>query len=82
MRNRTLSCISFWAVPGLFPYVLCTPGQGWMICFTFAKPRPMNVNEIKEMVKKWGETAYLCWKAGFDGVQGLTRTHSMSAVNY
>jgi len=34
-----------------------------------AKPRPMEVSEIKEMVKSWGETAYLCWKAGFDGVQ-------------
>jgi 2,4-dienoyl-CoA reductase-like NADH-dependent reductase (Old Yellow Enzyme family) len=36
----------------------------------FAKPRPMTVQEIKEMVKIWGESAYLCWKAGFDGVQG------------
>lgn len=35
----------------------------------FAKPRPMTVEEIGEMVKKWGETAYLCHKAGFDGVQ-------------
>jgi 2,4-dienoyl-CoA reductase-like NADH-dependent reductase (Old Yellow Enzyme family) len=37
----------------------------------FAKPRPLNVEEIGEMVRKWGETAYLCWKAGYDGVQGL-----------
>lgn len=36
----------------------------------FAKPRPMEVEEIKEMARKWGETAFLCWKAGFDGVQG------------
>lgn len=36
----------------------------------FNKPRPMSVPEIKEMVRWWGETAYLCWKAGFDGVQG------------
>ncbi|KAK7885706.1 hypothetical protein LTR67_010057 [Exophiala xenobiotica] len=35
----------------------------------FAKPRPMTIPEIKEMVKSWGETAYLCYKAGFDGVQ-------------
>ncbi|ETI29214.1 hypothetical protein G647_01667 [Cladophialophora carrionii CBS 160.54] len=35
----------------------------------FAKPRPMTVPEIKEMVKTWGESAYLCRKAGFDGVQ-------------
>ena len=38
----------------------------------FAKPRPMTVPEIGEMVKTWGETAYLCWKAGFDGVQVST----------
>lgn len=35
----------------------------------FAKPRAMTVPEIKEMARLWGETAYLCWKAGFDGVQ-------------
>lgn len=35
----------------------------------FAKPRAMTRAEIKEMVKGWGETAYLCHKAGFDGVQ-------------
>ncbi|KIW98717.1 uncharacterized protein Z519_00380 [Cladophialophora bantiana CBS 173.52] len=35
----------------------------------FNKPRPMTIPEIKEMVKSWGETAYLCWKAGFDGIQ-------------
>ena len=36
----------------------------------FAPPRPMTIPEIKEMVKSWGESAYLCWKSGFDGVQG------------
>lgn len=35
----------------------------------FAKPRAMTVPEIKDMAKRWGESAYLCWKAGFDGVQ-------------
>lgn len=35
----------------------------------FAKPRAMTIPEIKEMAGYWGETAYLCWKAGFDGVQ-------------
>lgn len=35
----------------------------------FAKPRAMAKDEIREMVRQWGETAYLCWKAGFDGVQ-------------
>lgn len=35
----------------------------------FAKPRPMTVSDIKQSVREWGETAYLCWKAGFDGVQ-------------
>ena len=38
----------------------------------FAKPRPMSVEEIGDMVRSWGETAYLCWKAGFDGVQVST----------
>lgn len=36
----------------------------------FAKPRPLEKHEIKDMVKSWGETAYLCYQAGFDGVQG------------
>ena len=45
----------------------------------FAPPRPMSVDEIKAMVRTWGETAYLCWKAGFDGVQGGT-PHSLSAA--
>ncbi|KAI1614248.1 hypothetical protein EDD37DRAFT_128270 [Exophiala viscosa] len=35
----------------------------------FNKPRPMTIPEIKQMVKYWGESAYLCYKAGFDGVQ-------------
>ena len=35
----------------------------------FAKPRPMEKEEIKEMVRLWGETAWLCKQAGFDGVQ-------------
>lgn len=36
----------------------------------FNKPKPLSIPEIKEIVKSWGETASLCWKAGFDGVQG------------
>lgn len=35
----------------------------------FNKPRALSVPEIKDVVKMWGETAYLCHKAGFDGVQ-------------
>ncbi|KAK0938802.1 hypothetical protein LTR29_009652 [Friedmanniomyces endolithicus] len=35
----------------------------------FNKPRALSIPEIKEMVKLWGETAYLCQKSGFDGVQ-------------
>lgn len=35
----------------------------------FAKPRALAVPEIKELVKQWGETAYLCYQAGWDGVQ-------------
>jgi 2,4-dienoyl-CoA reductase-like NADH-dependent reductase (Old Yellow Enzyme family) len=35
----------------------------------FAKPRALTIPEIKEMVKWWGETARLCYEAGFDGVQ-------------
>ena len=36
---------------------------------TFNKPRALTVPEIQQVVKEWGETAYLCHKAGFDGVQ-------------
>lgn len=36
---------------------------------SFAKPRPLSVPEIKDLVKQWGETAYLCHEAGYDGVQ-------------
>ena len=36
---------------------------------TFNKPRALTIPEIKDVVKEWGETAYLCWQAGFDGVQ-------------
>jgi len=43
----------------------------------FAKPRPMNKEEIREMVKSWGETAYLCHKAGFDGVQVCFLRHGV-----
>ena len=35
----------------------------------FAKPRPMTKQDIKENIRHWGETAYWCHKAGFDGVQ-------------
>lgn len=35
----------------------------------FNKPRALTVPEIKDVVKMWGESAYLCHKAGFDGVQ-------------
>ena len=35
----------------------------------FAKPRPMTKEDIKQNVQHWGETAYWCHKAGFDGVQ-------------
>jgi 2,4-dienoyl-CoA reductase-like NADH-dependent reductase (Old Yellow Enzyme family) len=36
---------------------------------SFNKPRPLSVPEIKDLVLQWGETAALCQKAGFDGVQ-------------
>ena len=36
---------------------------------TFNKPRALTVPEIKQLVKDWGEVAYLCYQAGFDGVQ-------------
>jgi hypothetical protein len=35
----------------------------------FNKPRALTVPEIKDLVKHWGEVAYLCYQAGFDGVQ-------------
>lgn len=36
---------------------------------TFNQPRALTVPEIKDLVKQWGEVAYLCHRAGFDGVQ-------------
>ena len=36
---------------------------------SFAKPRALTIPEIKDMVKTWGEVAYQCYQAGFDGVQ-------------
>jgi len=35
----------------------------------FNKPRALTVPEVKDVVKMWGETACLCHKSGFDGVQ-------------
>jgi hypothetical protein len=35
----------------------------------FNPPRALTVPEIKDLVKHWGEVAYLCYQAGFDGVQ-------------
>ncbi|KAK5701287.1 hypothetical protein LTR17_022744 [Elasticomyces elasticus] len=35
----------------------------------FNKPRALTVPEIKDVVKMWGQTAYLCQQSGFDGVQ-------------
>lgn len=36
---------------------------------SFAKPRALTVPEIHDLVRSYGETAYLCHQAGFDGVQ-------------
>lgn len=35
----------------------------------FAPPRPLSVDEIKDMAKTWGRAAKACYDAGFDGVQ-------------
>lgn len=35
----------------------------------FNQPRPLSIPEIKEMIAAWGETAYWCHEAGYDGVQ-------------
>lgn len=32
---------------------------------SFAKPRALSVEEIGDVVRQWGETAYLCHQAGF-----------------
>ena len=37
----------------------------------FGKPRALTVPEINDLVRQWGETAFLCHQAGFDGVQVL-----------
>ncbi|KAJ9605174.1 hypothetical protein H2200_010564 [Cladophialophora chaetospira] len=47
----------------------------------FAKPRPMSVQEIKQMVGYWGESAFLCWKAGFDGVQEKADVNSVHCAH-
>ena len=36
---------------------------------SFNKPRALTVPEIKDLIKQWGEVAYVCYQAGFDGVQ-------------
>jgi hypothetical protein len=36
---------------------------------TFAKPRPLTVPEIDDLVKAWGHAADVLYKAGADGVQ-------------
>lgn len=36
---------------------------------SFNKPRPLTIPEIKDLVKEWGNTAALCYQAGFDGAQ-------------
>ena len=36
---------------------------------SFNPPRPLTLPEINEIVRQFGETAYLCHQAGFDGVQ-------------
>jgi hypothetical protein len=35
----------------------------------FAKPRALTIAEIKEIVNDFAESAYWCFKAGYDGVQ-------------
>jgi 2,4-dienoyl-CoA reductase-like NADH-dependent reductase (Old Yellow Enzyme family) len=35
----------------------------------FAKPRPLNKDEIEGVVEDFAESAFWCWKAGADGVQ-------------
>ncbi|KAK5110168.1 hypothetical protein LTR62_006164 [Meristemomyces frigidus] len=35
----------------------------------FAQPRSLTIPEIHSIVKMWGETASLCHKSGFDGIQ-------------
>ena len=46
----------------------------------FNQPRALTIPEIKELVQSWGETAYLCWKAGFDGVQGMSSIMRFSSL--
>lgn len=35
----------------------------------FAPPRAMSLDDIRHNIKQWGQSAYLAWQAGFDGVQ-------------
>jgi 2,4-dienoyl-CoA reductase-like NADH-dependent reductase (Old Yellow Enzyme family) len=47
----------------------------------FAKPRALSVSEIKEVVQKWGESAYLCHQAGYDGVQVILSLLELLSAN-
>jgi hypothetical protein len=47
----------------------------------FAKPRALEVDEIKEIVGNFADSAYWCWKAGYDGVQVSFSTASCSNVS-
>lgn len=43
----------------------------------FNQPRALTIPEIQDLVKLWGEVAYLCYQAGFDGVQIHCGTHPL-----
>lgn len=46
---------------------------------SFAKPRPLEKHEIKEIVGNFAETARLCYEAGYDGVQVVSRLTLLSS---
>ena len=45
--------------------IQCPPGMG----MTFAKPRPMTIAEIDDLVDSFAHAAEVLYKAGADGIQ-------------
>jgi len=43
--------------------------EGVRLGMQFGKPRPLSLEDIAVTTAKFAQTAYLCWKAGFAGVQ-------------
>jgi 2,4-dienoyl-CoA reductase-like NADH-dependent reductase (Old Yellow Enzyme family) len=52
-----------------------------MYGMTFGKPRPLTINEIKELVKAFAYAAKVLYEAGADGAQLHCARESLSRFN-